>query len=58
MCGARPLYLSVGLIIEEGFARADLKKIINDMGVAAQKADVTVVTGDSKNPTPEGPALI
>jgi hydrogenase expression/formation protein HypE len=48
MCGATPLYLSVGLIIEEGFARADLKKIINDMGTAAQKADVTVVTGDTK----------
>ena len=48
MCGARPLYLSVGLIIEEGFARADLEKIIKDMGTAAQKADVTVVTGDTK----------
>ena len=48
MCGATPLYLSVGLIIEEGFARVDLEKIINDMGTAAQKADVTVVTGDTK----------
>jgi hydrogenase expression/formation protein HypE len=48
MCGATPLYLSVGLIIEEGFARADLEKIINDMGTAAEKADVTVVTGDTK----------
>jgi hydrogenase expression/formation protein HypE len=48
MCGATPLYLSVGLIIEEGFAKADLEKIINDMGTAAQKADITVVTGDTK----------
>ncbi|MBT8368994.1 MAG: hydrogenase expression/formation protein HypE [Deltaproteobacteria bacterium] len=48
MCGATPLYLSVGLIIEEGFARVDLEKIIDDMGTAAQKADVTVVTGDTK----------
>ena len=48
MCGATPLYLSVGLIIEEGLARADLEKIINDMGTAAKKADVTVVTGDTK----------
>ena len=48
MCGATPLYLSVGLIIEEGFARTDLEKIINDMGTAAKKADVTVVTGDTK----------
>ena len=30
MCGATPLFLSVGLIIEEGFARVDLEKIIND----------------------------
>jgi hydrogenase expression/formation protein HypE len=48
MCGATPLYLSVGLIIEEGFARADLEKIITVMGTAAQEADVTVVTGDTK----------
>jgi hydrogenase expression/formation protein HypE len=48
MCGATPLYLSVGLIIEEGFARSDLEKIINDMGTAAAMADVTVVTGDTK----------
>jgi hydrogenase expression/formation protein HypE len=48
MCGATPLYLSVGLIIEEGFARIDLEKIINRMGTAAKIADVTVVTGDTK----------
>jgi hydrogenase expression/formation protein HypE len=48
MCGATPLYLSVGLIIEEGFARVDLETIIQDMGTAAKKAGVTVVTGDTK----------
>ena len=48
MCGATPLYLSVGLIIEEGFSQKDLKKIVQQMGVAAQKADVAVVTGDTK----------
>ena len=48
MCGARPLYLSVGLIIEEGFAVKDLEKIIKQMGLAAGKAGVTVVTGDTK----------
>ena len=42
------MYLSVGLIIEEGLAMADLEKIINAMGTAAEKADVTVVTGDTK----------
>ena len=48
MCGANPLYLSVGLIIEEGFAVTDLEKIVSEMGVAAQNAGVTVVTGDTK----------
>jgi hydrogenase expression/formation protein HypE len=48
MCGANPLYLSVGLIIEEGFAVADLEKIIKEMGAAARAAGVTVVTGDTK----------
>ncbi len=48
MCGASPVYLSVGLIIEEGFALADLEKIINQMGTAAAIAGVTVVTGDTK----------
>jgi hydrogenase expression/formation protein HypE len=48
MCGAAPLYLSVGLIIEEGLSMTDLETIINDMGRAAQAAGVTVVTGDTK----------
>jgi hydrogenase expression/formation protein HypE len=48
MCGAVPTYLSVGLIIEEGFDRADLENIVREMGAAAQKAGVTVVTGDTK----------
>ncbi len=48
MCGAKPLYLSVGLILEEGFPTRDLKVILDTMGKAAQKAGVTVVTGDTK----------
>lgn len=48
MCGATPLYLSVGLIIEEGLSITDLETIINDMGRAAEAAGVTVVTGDTK----------
>jgi len=48
MCGAVPLYLSAGLIIEEGFPISDLKIIIKDMGVAADIAGVKVVTGDTK----------
>ncbi len=48
MCGGDPLYLSVGLIIEEGFSMADFEKILSDMGKAAKTAGVTVVTGDTK----------
>ena len=48
MCGARPLYLSVGMIIEEGFPMADLERVIAQMGRAAKIAGVTVVTGDTK----------
>ena len=48
MCGGDPVYLSVGLIIEEGFSMADFEKILNAMGKAAEIAGVTVVTGDTK----------
>ena len=48
MCGAQPLYLSVGLIIEEGFPVADLTAIVGEMGKAAERARITVVTGDTK----------
>jgi len=48
MCGARPLYLSVALILEEGLAIADLKRIIESMQAAAKQADVLLVTGDTK----------
>jgi len=48
MCGATPLYLSVGLIIEEGFPMSDLETILRQMGTAARQAGVMVVTGDTK----------
>jgi len=48
MCGATPLYLSAGLIIEEGFLITDLEKILISMKRAADKAGVQVVTGDTK----------
>ncbi len=48
MCGGKPQYLSVGLIIEEGFALADLRAVVNDMARAARTAGVQVVTGDTK----------
>ncbi|MBV5339728.1 MAG: hydrogenase expression/formation protein HypE [Deltaproteobacteria bacterium] len=48
MMGARPLWLSVGLIIEEGFSKADLRTILEDMRSAADAACVSIVTGDTK----------
>jgi hydrogenase expression/formation protein HypE len=48
MCGATPLYLSVGMIIEEGFPMADLERVVAEMGRAARLAGVIVVTGDTK----------
>lgn len=46
--GARPLYLSCGVIVEEGFAVDDLRRIAASMRAAADEAGVTVVTGDTK----------
>lgn len=46
--GAKPLYLSLGLIIEEGFLISDLEKIIMTIGQEAQKANVKIVCGDTK----------
>jgi hydrogenase expression/formation protein HypE len=46
--GARPLYLSAGFILEEGFPVADLQRITTSMALAAQRAGVQVVTGDTK----------
>lgn len=48
MSGARPLYLSAGFILEEGFALADLQRIVQSMAAAAKDAGVAVVTGDTK----------
>ncbi len=48
MMGARPLWLSCALIIEEGFSRSQLATILNDMRQAADTAGVRIVTGDTK----------
>jgi hydrogenase expression/formation protein HypE len=48
VCGARPLFLSCGLVLEEGLAIAELAKIANSMGRAAREAEVAIVTGDTK----------
>lgn len=48
MSGAKPLYLSVGFILEEGFPLSDLNKIAESMACAARDAGVAIVTGDTK----------
>ena len=48
MSGARPVYLSVGFIIEEGFPIEDLRRICASMQQAAEAANVQIVTGDTK----------
>jgi hydrogenase expression/formation protein HypE len=48
MCGAQPLALSAGYIVEEGFPLADLARVVDSMRAAAAAAGVPVVTGDTK----------
>lgn len=48
VCGAKPLYISCGFILEEGFPLSDLKRIVESMAAAAKEAGVQIVTGDTK----------
>lgn len=48
MGGARPLYLSLGLILEEGLAMETLWRLVRSIHQAAQTAQVQIVTGDTK----------
>ncbi len=48
MLGARPLYLTASFILEEGFALADLRRIVESMAAAARAAGVPIVAGDTK----------
>jgi hydrogenase expression/formation protein HypE len=48
MGGATPRYLSLSLILEEGFALADLQRILVSVRRSADRAGVVVVTGDTK----------
>jgi len=48
MCGARPRWLSAGFVLEEGFAVEELRAIVADMAEAAARANVSIVTGDTK----------
>jgi hydrogenase expression/formation protein HypE len=48
MCGAEPLGLSVGLVLEEGFPIADLRRVVASIARASAAAGAPVVTGDTK----------
>lgn len=48
MCGAKPLYLSAGFILEEGLSMEVLQRVVNSMADAARAAGVPIVTGDTK----------
>ncbi len=48
MCGAHPLVLSAGFILEEGLPMEDLWAVVESMGRAAEAAGVPIVTGDTK----------
>jgi hydrogenase expression/formation protein HypE len=48
MCGAEPLYLSVGFILEEGLPMETLWKVVRSMKIAAQQTGVQIVAGDTK----------
>jgi hydrogenase expression/formation protein HypE len=46
--GARPLFLSLAFILEEGLALADLERVVDSARRAADRAQVRIVTGDTK----------
>ncbi len=48
MSGAKPLYLSLSAIIEEGFSLKELERIVQSIKIAAEEAEVSIITGDTK----------
>lgn len=48
MSGAKPLYLSLSFIIEEGLTLSELNKIVKSIKAAAEEAGVKIITGDTK----------
>jgi hydrogenase expression/formation protein HypE len=48
VCGARPLYLTMGLILEEGFPVADLRRVLESVRSAADQVGVQIISGDTK----------
>jgi hydrogenase expression/formation protein HypE len=48
MCGAEPLFLSAGYVLEEGFPLRDLERVVASMAAACAGVGVLLVTGDTK----------
>jgi len=48
MSGAKPLYLSLSIILEEGFSLSELDRIVKSVKAAAAEAGVNIITGDTK----------
>jgi hydrogenase expression/formation protein HypE len=48
MCGSEPMFLSAGLILEEGFPLRDLERVVASMARASAREGVPLVTGDTK----------
>ena len=48
MQGAFPLCLSLSLILEEGFAMADLQRVADSIALASRESGIPIVTGDTK----------
>jgi len=48
MMGAKPLFMSVAMIIEEGFSQKDLLKISQSIAKTAKEAKISIITGDTK----------
>ena len=48
VCGAEPRYLSCAFILEEGLSLDELRRVVDSMRLAAEKAGVMIVTGDTK----------
>ncbi len=48
MSGAKPLFISLSLIIEEGFSLKELEEIMKSIREASERAKVIVITGDTK----------
>ncbi len=48
MCGSKPKYISLGLILEEGLPMTELWEVLLGIKQACEKAGVQVITGDTK----------